>query len=123
MHILRSKVKLFFKLNTLLNSLLLYLLLLYSVRIVVMNSMVADVVQVNWRILIQTLYDFRSSDSTVDDLLPMPFEFVENIKRNHERPKYPEEDEEIIHSQLSSLNLTHYRIFSVLAYLVSPQNL
>jgi hypothetical protein len=85
--------------------------------------MIIYVLQTDRRVLVQPSNHFGTSNTTVDDILPILLEFVENINWNHQGPKNTENNKEVIHPQLTPLNLRHYRILLILTVNLSPQRL
>ena len=85
--------------------------------------MVTDIIQIDWRILIQPFYHFRSSYPTVYYCLPLLLITVEYIQGNEERTKDSEEYEEIVNSQLPPFYSSHHWIFFELSHFIPPKHL
>lgn len=88
-----------------------------------MYCVIADVVKTDRWVLIEPFDDFGRSNTAIDDIFSMLFEFVEDVQGNHKGAENTKENEEIIDSKLTPLYLSHYRIFFELANLISPKYL
>lgn len=84
-----------------------------------MYCVVANIVKTDRWVFIESFDDFGRGDTTVDNILSMLFEFVEDVERNHKWAENAEEDKEIIDPKLPSLDLSHYRIFLELSNFIS----
>lgn len=60
--------------------------------------MYVDIFKTNGGILVQSANDLRRCDPAGYDVLPVFFEFVVDVERDHQRTEDAEEDEEVVHA-------------------------
>jgi len=99
---------------------LLYFIFLDAIRVIVVNCVVVNVLKTNGRVLVQPSYNLWTGDATIDYILTILLEFIENVDWDHQRSKYAKQDKKIVYAQLTPLYLWHYRILLELSIPSSP---
>ena len=61
-----------------------------------MNCVVVNVLKTNGRVLVQPSYNLWTGDATIDYILTILLEFIENVDWDHQRSKYAKQDKKIV---------------------------
>ncbi len=85
--------------------------LFFSVLVQVVNCLLRDRVDTDWRILIQILYHSRVDTSTFNDLFLTLLNFASEIDWQHDEAQDSKCNEDVVEAEFATFNLGHDWVF------------